>query len=207
MLVVYRDGLPWPPGKSRCRSRRAGLFKSEGRPLTTAAASVRALEEIGRFSKPGGPCRVSQVALCCQWPVYVNGSGFKPVSKCEDPGVVVSFDLDGKGYTVACDTYLTPADNFAAIAAYISGLRAQERHGVAGLDEMLAGHAALPSAGSKPFWWTILGVDPGATVDQVNDAYKRLIYDNHPDRGGDPERASEINAARDEALKELADAA
>ena len=37
----------------------------------------------------------------------------------------------------------------------------------------------------------------------VSDIYRRLAGAYHPDRGGDPAKMSELNAARDEALKEL----
>jgi len=39
---------------------------------------------------------------------------------------------------------------------------------------------------------------------KVREAYRRLASQLHPDKkGGDPEKMAELNAARDEALKEL----
>lgn len=205
MIMVCKQGLPWPVSKKRTPAgqRKFGQFKYEGVRIPLYRAVERLEREIGAFTRHGRSGRTRQLTLCCGHYAYVNGQGFKADSRSDDPGVVVSFDLDGKGYTVACDTYTTCADNFAAIAAYIEGLRAQERHGVAGLDEMLAGHAALPSAGAKPFWWNVLGLDPTATKDEVLAAHKRLIFECHPDRGGDPDKAAAINAARDEALEQL----
>lgn len=205
MNLVCKQALPWPVGKKRTpdNRRKDGLFKYEGKRIPLYRAVERLEREVDKFTRHGHTYRVHQLTLCCGHYAYATGQGFKPDSKSPDPGVVVSFDLDGKGYTVACDTYESCADNFAAIAAYIEGLRAQERHGVAGLDEMLAGHAALPSAGAKPFWWNVLGLDPEATREQIMAAHKRLIFECHPDRGGDPSRAAEINAARDEALEAL----
>jgi len=40
------------------------------------------------------------------------------------------------------------------------------------------------------------------TADDVRRAYQRLASAYHPDRGGDPAKMAELNAARDEALKE-----
>jgi hypothetical protein len=44
--------------------------------------------------------------------------------------------------------------------------------------------------------WTILGVGPFATTEEINKAYKRLAADAHPDHGGDPEQMKKLNAAR-----------
>ena len=43
--------------------------------------------------------------------------------------------------------------------------------------------------------WTILGVAPDATPDQIKAAYRQLVKDHHPDRGGDPERFMQIQQA------------
>jgi hypothetical protein len=44
--------------------------------------------------------------------------------------------------------------------------------------------------------YAALGLDPGADSAAIEQAYKRLIKQHHPDRaGGDPERAAEINRA------------
>ena len=44
--------------------------------------------------------------------------------------------------------------------------------------------------------YAALGLDPGASRAEVDDAYKRLIKLHHPDRaGGDPSRAAEVNRA------------
>lgn len=43
--------------------------------------------------------------------------------------------------------------------------------------------------------YEILGVQPGATPDEVKTAYKNLAKKHHPDKGGDPEKFKEINNA------------
>jgi curved DNA-binding protein CbpA len=40
------------------------------------------------------------------------------------------------------------------------------------------------------------------TTEDVQAAYRKLASQYHPDRGGDPAKMAELNAARDEALKE-----
>lgn len=44
-------------------------------------------------------------------------------------------------------------------------------------------------------YFNILGVDPGATEDQIRTAYKKLAMQHHPDRGGDQTRFQEIQEA------------
>ncbi|CAF4104582.1 unnamed protein product, partial [Rotaria magnacalcarata] len=43
----------------------------------------------------------------------------------------------------------------------------------------------------------ILGISPTANKTRVREAYKRLIIQNHPDRGGSPYVAAKINEAKD----------
>jgi hypothetical protein len=52
-------------------------------------------------------------------------------------------------------------------------------------------------------WCKVLGIPRNSTVAEIRAAHKRLIRQHHSDAGGDDKRAAEINAARDEALKEL----
>lgn len=47
---------------------------------------------------------------------------------------------------------------------------------------------------SKP-WHVVLGVQKNATRTEVRAAYRRLISENHPDKGGDPETFRGIKEA------------
>jgi len=57
--------------------------------------------------------------------------------------------------------------------------------------------------------YATLGVDPKATMDEIQAAYRRKAQENHPDRGGNPELMKDINMAwkilSDPAMKERYD--
>lgn len=44
---------------------------------------------------------------------------------------------------------------------------------------------------------SILGVRAGASEAEINAAWRLHIAEHHPDRGGDPDDAARLNAARD----------
>ena len=48
---------------------------------------------------------------------------------------------------------------------------------------------------------SILGVGPQASSAEITAAYRRLMQRSHPDHGGSPGLAAQLNAARDRLLK------
>jgi len=50
----------------------------------------------------------------------------------------------------------------------------------------------------------VLGVPPGATRKEIQDAYLRLMQRAHPDQGGTTGLAAQLNAARDRLVRQAA---
>lgn len=58
--------------------------------------------------------------------------------------------------------------------------------------------------GADPSAYAVLGLEPGAELAAVEQAYRRLIKAHHPDRaGGDPQRAADLNRAYRELRRAL----
>lgn len=93
-----------------------------------------------------------------------------------------------------------------AIHHIIEARRVELRHGTLALVRAtFTGFAALPAPAAKRHWRSILGF---ATFDHVsaaiiNERFKKLAKDVHPDKGGASGEMAELNRARDEALKEI----
>ena len=125
--------------------------------------------------------------------------------KPDDPGAAVYWETrKGERRVMAIDRYTDVADNLAAIAATLEAMRAIERHGGAQiLDRAFTGFVALPAPGASKSWRDILEYGGGpARADEIDRNYRILARDAHPDRGGNHEAMSELNRAREEALRE-----
>jgi hypothetical protein len=63
--------------------------------------------------------------------------------------------------------------------------------------------SARPTGGamSRDEAWAVLGLQPGATEEQIRAAHRRLMRAAHPDSGGSDWLAARINQARDVLLR------
>jgi hypothetical protein len=199
--------LQWPTGRPRTSpsARQYGRFNkkqhngrwNETKSLSVADALGRLQDELDRI---GARYPVISTNLEPRLDGLPRSGQPEPV----DPGVALYFDLKGEPHCLPCDTYTRVADNIAAIAKHIEATRAIERYGVASIREMFAGFAALPPPGGaeSQLWWKVLGVEPTASEDQIQAAYRKRAVEFHPDRpGGSAAAMAELNAARDAALR------
>jgi hypothetical protein len=130
-----------------------------------------------------------------------KGAPLGSAAEPKDPGVAVYFQFKGRPTTLACDAWTRAADNMTAIAQHIDALRRIKRYRVGTLDQVFAGYAALTAGAAS--WWDVLGVRPNATLSDVEDAFRRLAKEHHPDAGGSHEAMARLAAARDTARREL----
>lgn len=117
----------------------------------------------------------------------------------DDTGVAIYFiDKNGGRKCFACDRWRKIEDNMHAIEMTIAALRGIERWGSGeDMEAAFSGFAALPP--SKRPWWEVLGVTHDSPISTVEQKYRELAQSHHPDRGGDPAKMSELNAAFDDA--------
>lgn len=127
----------------------------------------------------------------------------------EDPGVACYWERNGKPEVIACDSWSTVGENIRAIGQAVDALRQLERCGASEiLNRAFTGFSALPAASGATgprTWREVLGLDGAGprTVEQVEAAYRRLARERHPDAGGSHEAMLELNAAREDALREV----
>jgi hypothetical protein len=211
--TATRFPLAWPLGWTRTpaqRRQRAAFRKhttttvstgggqtkqTRDRPLTVAEALTRLAGELSRLG-------ATHELVSSNLSVRLDGLPRSGQAEPEDPGAAVYFKLEGAPRCLACDRWDRVADNIAAVAQHIDALRRIDRYGVGTMEQAFAGYAALaPSAGVD--WWFVLGVRPTATWVEVEEAYRRLSKERHPDAGGSEAAMAELNVARDAARRAL----
>lgn len=199
------DSMKWEIGRFGIRRRSAGRSYASLEDITIAEATTRLLDELERMA-----IRRQDVILSTNLKLRKDGFPLSDQRAPRDPGAAVYWKdpYNGQPRCMAIDRYTKVEQNIAALAATIEAMRAIERHGGAVvLERAFTGFAALPApivAGMKRDWQVVLGLQAllKPTADDVREAYRRLASAYHPDRGGDPAKMAELNAARDEALKE-----
>lgn len=198
--IAHGYPLSWPDGRPRCADRKSALFREDGRSLTWTAAFRRLREQTAMVTRPGESWRVTDMVLSTNIRFTASGSRDRNISRRDpdDPGAAFYFSFDGQPHVLACDKWDTVQDNVAAIAAHIDALRGQERWGVADLRQAFAGHVALPPP--EP-WWSILGLEADATLDQAAAAWRRAARSAHPDAGGSRAEWDRVNEAYEQAKR------
>jgi hypothetical protein len=191
--------LAWPAGWPRTdhlrrehgrfsTKRQANSGYSRQQDITVAVACARVEEELGRFNAANRyHPRVDpdQTVLSTNLALRLDGLPRSGQGNPDDPGAALYFELDGKRQCIPCDAYLRVEQNIAAIAATLAALRTLERHGSGIMERAFTGFTALPPpvAGEAP-WYSVLGVSPDASPDEVKKAYQRRRSMAHADKGG-----------------------
>jgi len=185
--------LTWPDGFPRSPRRNTSQFK------TTLAGALRNVQDsLRRFATDSGR-KLDGVTISSN----VTLGSERP----DDPAVAVWFTWDGLQVCIAVDRYQAVQDNLQAIHHILEARRTELRHGTLALVRAtFRGFQALPPPPGKKSWRQVLGfaADSAPGKDQIASAYRSLASRLHPDAsGGSHEAMSELNAARDAALKEV----
>lgn len=188
--------LRWPVGWPRAKYRHDAPFRRGKDRLSVAAALDRLMPELERLHTRDVIISTNVRPTLSGYPSSKEGQA------SADPGAAVYFRLlrseDRK--VLACDKWTRLADNLAAIAAHVEALRGQERWGVGSIEQAFAGYKALAAVSAKQPWWSVLGLAEDAPPQVVKDRWLNLLGQHHPDvRGGNGNRAAEINVAYQEA--------
>lgn len=186
--AIWPKGVPRTPTVERTSSK----FK-----VTLGGAVAGLQEELGLWGASFLTIGTALSIGASGRPVFVN----RPL---EDPAAAVQFDRDGKPVTFHCDRFIDPRSNIRAIGKTLENLRAIERYGASQvLERMFSGLLALPAPGPAADHWQILGVLPYATEDEVRNAFKQRARDLHPDNGGSADGFVKLQAAKEQALREI----
>ena len=180
--------LAWPEHQRRTQNRVKSAFKAT---LPTAHKNV--VSRLRLFASDTGT-RLENARITS------NASAFDVIEPA-DPGIAVWFVWDGDVRCIAVDRYTTMKENLQALHHVLEARRTEFRHaGIEMVRTTFRGfRAALPAPGAIP-WWTILGVAPTATPDEINAAFKAKARELGAT--GNEAARSDLNVARDKGLAE-----
>jgi hypothetical protein len=125
----------------------------------------------------------------------------------DDPGVVVRFTKDGEQMAAACDCWDSIRDNAQDLYHYLHETRMQGQRGTVTAQSeydklrLPDGNTDTGAAGPPPH--IVLGVDPDASDDEIQQAFRKRAKDLHPDsKHGGNNAFRQLKRARDELLSD-----
>ena len=186
--------LHWPAGWPRARDPQRSRFD-----VSFVAARDGLFDEIGRM---GG----RYIVLSTNIELRRDGLPYANQPEPRDSGVAVYFERKGRQMVFACDRWDRVKDNMRAIQKTVEAMRGIERWGASDmLERAFSAFEALPAHGApaRRTWREVLGFPPAAQPDRegIDIAYRSKAKRTHPDAGGSIEAFSELQQAREEALR------
>lgn len=211
-MSEQRYPLMWPTGWKRTpwqERQRADFSKTKHEQRRDASGNVANVKRVARIEAGDAAIKLEaqldrlgaeRAVLSTNVELRMDGRPKAGRLEPADPGAACYFTFKGKRTVLACDKWDRTADNIAAIANHIDALRRIDRYGVGTMEQAFAGYVAIPHAAGHD-WWLELGVQPNATADDIEAAYRAKARSLHPDAGGSHEAMARLNAARDAAKK------
>lgn len=182
--------LQWPAGWPRTQSRQPWAGRSA--PPALAPALKELQDELRRLGASG---------------IVLSSNVTLGNDRPADPGVVAYCVYDKMSIAIPCDRWNSVAGNCRAIALTIEAMRGMERWGAKHMIRaMFQGFTALPAAGpGQRHWRAVFGAGDGPIAREwITVRHRELARSLHPDAGGTDAQMAELNAARDQALAEVA---
>ena len=189
--------LAWPDGWPRANDRLQDL------PGGQRIKGTGWNQVVERLMRELRLLRATKIILSTNQPLRNDGMPYMAKRLIGDPGAAVYFQLKERNFVMAQDRYWRLHDNIRSLALAIEGLRQMQRHGGGHMMERaFQGFAALPAAKT---WREVLGFgsDFLPTTGAVEQVYRNLAKQAHPDVGGSATRMAELNAAVGEARREI----
>jgi hypothetical protein len=190
MRPEERYPLTWPAGWPRTPTWRCGSspFKTE----STDSAMRELMSELARLG-------ASRVIVSSNLKLRQDGMPYSQQPQTDDEGIAVYFVRKGVDMVLACDKFAKCEANMRAITKTIDAIRGIERWGSSDMMERaFAGFTAIEHE-SAAHWSVVLGVPRAAARLVIDEAYKRLRSQHHPDKGGSPDQFQRIQQAYAEA--------
>lgn len=207
--------LQWPASKPRTIDKRDGNYGHSGRGyqnrnVTLAESRNRVFREIAAFT---GNARYWVIApdeclLTTNMETNLDGTMRARQRKPEDQGAALVMPWNGRKTVIAVDCFYTLEQNIAGIASALEAVRRLHRLDASMMDQAMSGFQALPPpdvvAGRS--WRSVLGFKETdrPTFEEAKRSYRICASAAHPDKGGQPGVAADVNRAWEECKLELA---
>lgn len=218
--MISAHPLSWPEGWPRAKSRERANFGRAGGGMSGARKQrLEVVDGCNRVLLELGRLGIDRQDVIVSTNVRTRMDGLPRSGEAEpqDPGAAVYWVTYRRAKTsepnppmieqrrvMAVDRYDRVADNLAAIAATLEALRAIDRHGGGQiLERAFTGFTALPAPEASRDWRVVLGVPGRPTLEDVEEAYRRLRSLHHPDRGGAAADFHAVQVAYEQAHREL----
>jgi hypothetical protein len=192
--MVEAYPLHWPEGWQRTTTSRTYLPGNQPFGMSRNRL-IRELRLLG----------AKNYVLSTNVPVRRDGLPYADFRRPSDPGVAVYFEYRKSQMCLACDRYAWIEDNVRAIALTLDALRGIERWGASDMLECaFRGFTALPENSTRT-WREVFGFSRTDSIglDDVDDRFRKLALERHPDQGGSEGEMCELLQARDDARTEL----
>lgn len=113
--------------------------------------------------------------------------------------VKLTYTKTGRSVTLMMAKQRRAVDNLRVLYLAVEAMRLNERRGISDVIESAYLQLAAPAAELDPY--ELLEIRSGASIEVAEAAYKAKVREAHPDRGGSPQRMTQLNEAIDQIRK------